>query len=368
MTGVSGPRRSILHEAGQEAVALGHHWFGEEHVLLALLTLLTPDLDNDSARALAEAGLTHDSVAVALTARIERLGPPTPKEYDGALSAGSYHDVTGRAEGLALGTGAARPEPPHCLASVLWDDTGTVAALLVDLGVNRVALLGTISELGAVVPPAVPPNPLLPPAERQAIAREHAYIAEDDILLALLAGEPDDRAHLVLQAQGLTHHRAAEHVRQVGERSTPPSRRSPGVTAAKPNAACRELLGRAEGLAVTLGEGVPGSSDALIAYLWGQRGAAVITLERLSVSADRIVADLTATGVRIPSVPFAEPDRRPWGDRIFVPADRLRDIVDILVERLQPGTFGVNTHEGQAWVMAHADIDLQALVDEALSS
>jgi ATP-dependent Clp protease ATP-binding subunit ClpA len=364
MTGMSGRRRSILHEAGQEAVALGHHWFGEEHVLLALLA---PDLEIGSARALAEAGLTHDSVAVALTARIERLGPPTPKEYDGALSIGSYHDVAGRAEGLALGTGAARPEPSHCLAAVLWDGTGTVADLLADLGVSRVELLGTIGELRAAVAPAVPPNPLLPPAERQAIAREHDYIAEDDVLLALLAGEPDDRAQRVLQAQGLNHHEAAERLRQEGERSTPPSRRSPGVTAAGPNAACRELVGRAEGLAVTLGEGVPGSTDALIAYLWGRRGDSVVRLERLSVSADRVVADLTATGVRIPNVPLPAPDRRPWGDRIFVPADRLRDVVDLLVERLQAGTFGFNTHEGQAWVMAHAEIDLQALVDEALS-
>lgn len=363
MTGVSG-RRSILHEAGQEAVALGHHWFGEEHVLVALLAA---DLDGGSARALTEAGLTHDTVAEALTARIERLGPPTPREHDGALSAGSYHDGAGRAEGLALGTGAARPEPPHCLAAVLWDDTGTVAALLANLGVSRVELLGALGELGAAVASAVPPNPLLPPAEQQAIGREHAYIAEDDVLLALLAGEPDDRAQRVLQRQGLTYDRTAEHVRQVGERSTPPSRRSPGVTAAKPNAACRELLGRAQGLAVTLGEGVPGSSDALIAYLWDRRGAAVITLERLSVSADRIVADLAATGVRIPNEPLAEPDRRPWGERIFVPADRLRDIVDLLADRLQPGSFGVNIQGGQAWVIAHADIDLQALVDEALS-
>jgi ATP-dependent Clp protease ATP-binding subunit ClpA len=285
MMGVSG-RRSILHEAGQEAVALGHHWFGEEHVLLSLLAA---DLDDGSGRALTEAGLIHDRVADALTARIERLGPPTPREYEGALSTGSYHDVAGRAEGLALGTGAARPEPPHCLAAVLWDDTGTVAALLADLGVSRGELLGAIGELGAAAASVPLPNPLLPPAERQAVAREHAYIAEHDVLLALLAGEPDDRAARVLQGQGLTYNRTAEHVRQVEERSTPPSRRSPGAIAAKPNAACRELVGRAEGLAVTLGEGVPRSSDALISYLWDRRGDAVITLERLSVSARQVV-------------------------------------------------------------------------------
>ena len=159
----------------------------------------------------------------------------------------------------------------------------------------------------------------------------------------------------------------AEAVRRRDERSTPPSTPSPGTTTAAPNAACRELLGRAEGLAVTLGDGIPGSSDALMAYLWSGRGDAVIALERLSVSAMRVVAGLTATGAGVPAVPLPEPDRSPWSDRIFVPPDRLSVVVDLLVERLPPGTFGVNTHEGRAWVMAHADIDLQALVDEALS-
>jgi hypothetical protein len=218
-----------------------------------------------------------------------------------------------------------------------------------------------------MLPPAVSPNPLLAPAERQAIAREHAYIAENDVLLALLAGEPDRRARQVLEAQGLTHERAAEWIRQADARSTPPTTPTPGATTATPNPACRQLFGRAEGLAVTLGNGTPGSTDTLIAYLWSRDGAAVIVLERLSLSPSQVIADLTAAGVTLPATALPEPDRRPWGERIFVPADRIHDVVDLLVERLGPGRFGFNTYDGRAWVMAHADVDLRALVDEALA-
>lgn len=363
MVDVSSARKSISHSAGLEATALDHHWFGEEHLLLALLA---GEPDNRQVRALAELGVTHEAVTRALVARIEQLGPPTPKQYDGALSDASYHRVTGRAEGLALGTGAAVPDASHYLPAILWDDDGTVAALLADLAVNRPAALAVVGHLAAVIPPAKLPNPLLAPAERQALAREHAYIAEDDVFLALLAGEPDQHARQVLEAQGLTHERAAESIRHAEERSTPPSPRSPGVTTATPNPACRQLLCRTEALAVTLGGGTPRSTDALIAHLWGRDGAAVLMLERLSISAARVRDDLATGGVTLPATALPAPDRRRWGERIFVPTDQLQDVIDLLVERLGPGAFGFNTHDRRAWVMALADIDLQALVDEAL--
>lgn len=363
MARVNSPRRTISHGAGLEATALDHHWFGEEHLLLALLGA---EPDSPEVRALADLGITHDRVTSALLARIEQSGPPTPKEYDGALSYSSYHTVTGRAEGLALGTGAAVPDARHYLPAILWDDSGTVAGLLADLGISRHDALAVAGDLAAVVPQTMIQNPLVAPAERQALARQHAYISEDDVFLALLADAPDPTVHQILDAQGLTYGQAAESIRQAEERSTPPTRRSPEATTATPNAACRELLNRAEGLAVTLGDGAPRSTDALIAWLWGRGGGAVIMLDRLSVSAARVVDDLATAGIALPTVALPEPDRRPWGERIFIPEDRARAVITLLAERLGPGRFGWNTQEGRIWVMAHADIDLQALVDEAL--
>lgn len=51
--------------------------------------------------------------------------------------------------------------------------------------------------------------------------------------------------------------------REQDERSEPPAPRSPVATTATPNPACRELLGRAEGLAATIGDGTVRSTDAL---------------------------------------------------------------------------------------------------------
>jgi hypothetical protein len=171
---------------------------------------------------------------------------------------------------------------------------------------------------------------------------------------------------LSLPAARPIYERVADAVRQAGQRATPPSPHSPGATSAAPNPACRQLLGRSEGLAVTLGTGTPASAEAFIAYLWGRQAAAVLMLERLEAPATGVVTDLAAAGVRLPAAPLPEPDRRPWGERIFIPTDRVREVLDVLIERLGPGRFGFNTHEGRAWVLAHADVDLQALVDEVL--
>jgi hypothetical protein len=363
---VSTPPRSISHSAGLEATALGHHWFGEEHVLLALLA---DGPDSHGVRALADLGLTHDAVTGALIAHVEQHGPPTPKEYDGALSDSSYHNASGRAEGLALGTGAPAPDIHHWLPAVLWDDGGTVVALLARLGVSRSEALTAVGDLAGLLPETEAPsrNPLVAPGERQALSREHGYIAEDDILLGLLVGEPDERIRSILESHGLTYERAAESIRHAEERSTPPSPRSPEATTATPNPACRQLLGRSEGLAVTLGDGTPGSTEGFIAYLWDRDGEAVVTLERLDVSAAAVVHDLAAAGVRLPAAGLPEPDRRSWGEPVFIPTDRVRDVIDLLVERLGPGRFGFNNHDGRAWVIALADIDLRALVDEALT-
>jgi hypothetical protein len=152
---------------------LPHHWFGEEHFLLAFLA---SDPEGDQQQALAALGLTHDTVVSALVARVERDGPPVPKQYEGALSSASYHSVLGRAEGIALGLGDGIPTG-HYLPAVLWDVDGTVAALLGNLGIPRAEVLGAVGDLGMQLPETSVPNPLLAPSERQALSREHAYIS-----------------------------------------------------------------------------------------------------------------------------------------------------------------------------------------------
>ncbi len=50
--------------ATREAEALGHHWMGEEHLLLAVAD---------------EAGCDRNELVTALADRVERYGPPVPK-------------------------------------------------------------------------------------------------------------------------------------------------------------------------------------------------------------------------------------------------------------------------------------------------
>lgn len=346
--------------ASDEATALGHHWLGEEHVLLGYLA---GDPAGERQRALAALGLTHGSAVAALASRLERHGPPTPKQYEGVLSSPSYHSVVGRAEGIALGFGDATPGERHDLPAVFWDAAGTIAALLDELGVTRAAVLDILGDLSVRPPETNVPNPL----QRQAVMQEHAYISDEDVMLALLAGEPDDRAARMLNDLGLSYEGLAALVRERDERSDPPAPRRPGATTASPNPACRELLGRAEGFAVTTGDGTVRSTDALVAYLWSRDGRATLELERLAVQTSDVVAALVDMGVRVPTVPLPEPDRTPWGEPVDVPKDRLRDVIMFLKDRLPLGTWGCNTHEERAWVIAHAHIDLHALVDEALA-
>jgi hypothetical protein len=71
--------------------------------------------------------------------------------------------------------------------------------------------------------------------------------------------------------------------------------------------------------------------------------------------------------MRVPALAPPEPDRTPWGEPIFVPLDRYRDVVSLTSEELDAGTWGCNSHDDRAWVHAHAHIDLRAIVDRALA-
>ena len=76
--------------ATREVEALGHHWLGEEHLLLAVAE---------------EAGRDRDDLVSAPVDHLERYGPPVSKHGEGCKSAPSYHTIRGRAEGLALSEG-----------------------------------------------------------------------------------------------------------------------------------------------------------------------------------------------------------------------------------------------------------------------
>ena len=318
-----------------EATALGHHWAGEEHFLLTLA---------------ADAGLTHEAL---VTAVAQQANPPFPKDFDGCLSAPSYHTILGRARGYALGAGRKEPTPADYLAALLWDPAALPSRLIEAAGGSRPG-----AEARAQ-------NPLARPAERQAVALGHPFYGDDHVILALLAGEPDDDASAALRRAGASHDRLAAHLAFRLTHSDPPVDLPPAVTSAEPNPRCHQLLGCAEGLAAARGDGAVRSTDALIAYLWQPDGDQVIVLEHIDTSAERVLAELKAP---TPALPVPQPDRTPWGDKVYVAPERMDDVVGRLARDLPMGSWGCNSHDGRQWVVAHAHIDLAAIVAEVVAS
>jgi len=353
----------MCRAAFDEARALGHHWAGEEHFLLALVgdgplgaSLLDP------------LGLTHAEVASAVTALVDDVGPPFAKLFAGCRSAPSYHTILGRAEGFALGAGTAHPEPVDVLAALLWDPTGTASRLLRSLGRTRTTAMDILTGSGRAVPPAPATNPFAVPAEREAVALGHSFVGDEHVVLALLVDEPDDQAGRALRQAGVSHDRVAARLADVIANADPPVPLTPGVTSAMPSPRCQQLLGRAEGLAATLGDGVVGSTDGLIAYLWQDDGQPILALEALGTAGPKVLAALAGLGVAVPDVPLPQPDRTPWGEKVYLPADRLDDVLVRLRAVLPPGSWGFNSHDGRQWVVAHAAVDLAIIIAEVLVS
>jgi hypothetical protein len=65
--------------------------------------------------------------------------------------------MLGRAEGLAAGLDATRPEADHVLLAILWDPDFATAARLRELGVARHEVLRRLREGGASLPAIEPP-------------------------------------------------------------------------------------------------------------------------------------------------------------------------------------------------------------------
>jgi len=93
-----------------------------------------------------------------------------------------------------------------------------------------------------------------------------------------------------------------------------------------------------------------------------------LALEALETSSTDLLAALAELDVAVPAVPVPQPDRTPWGERVYVPAERMKDVVARLSADLSPGMWGRNSHEGREWVVAHAVIDLPGMVNDVLAS
>jgi Clp amino terminal domain, pathogenicity island component len=145
--------------ASRQALELEHHWFGGEHLLLALSQ--EPSIARE---VLADLGVTHQRLLAALqtTVRSEDAGDGEQPPHSGTLSSPSFHDLSACAVGLAAGLGAEQVRPEHALLAVAWRPDCFAAQLLRSLGVEVQRLPAALAAKGVAVPTVPPPSP---PAE-----------------------------------------------------------------------------------------------------------------------------------------------------------------------------------------------------------
>jgi hypothetical protein len=141
----------VIARAWDEARRLGHHWVGEEHVLLALA-----GGDDPAGGALREAGATVERLE-ALLAGTPRVPPPPadPHALDAPAYTPAVYAMFGRAEGLALARGVDAPEPTDVLVALLWR-ARLGASMLERLEVARSGVLEALAERGVPLPPGEP--------------------------------------------------------------------------------------------------------------------------------------------------------------------------------------------------------------------
>ena len=141
--------------ASHQARALGHHWFGGEHLLLAISQ--EPSIARD---VLGDLGVTHERLREALQSLGGSKGSAAGEQQRrGTLSSVSFHDLSGCAVGLAAGLGAEQVRPEHVLLAVAWRPDRLAAQLLRSLGVEVQRLPAALAAKGVTVPAVAPPSP-----------------------------------------------------------------------------------------------------------------------------------------------------------------------------------------------------------------
>lgn len=146
--------RKLNALAVEAAVALGHHWVGSEHFVLAILH---PDAESSAKKSLQALGIDYTTFAERLTSLpssyAERPGMAESKFGDGRFVDSEGISLLSRAEGIAFGMGCASLQPEHILLSLLWAAVPQVShQVLETLGADREHLLEELKRRDVAVP------------------------------------------------------------------------------------------------------------------------------------------------------------------------------------------------------------------------
>jgi ATP-dependent Clp protease ATP-binding subunit ClpA len=204
-------------------------------------------------------------------------------------------------------------------------------------------------------------------AHEEARRLEDDYVGPEHFLLAL--ARRDSVAAEALRRCGVTYEQLVEaHLarRAKYEEEFPREGKQPQF-----NPASYRLLGRMEGFAAATGSTEIEPEHILLALVWQAGGGSGYLLRRLGTSRADVQQALAGLGVAVPPLDPPPDDERPRGERVFVPVDRLGDVLRAMQERIPPGgLLGFNYYppdRTKAYVVADADFDLEGLVAEVLA-
>ena len=190
------------------------------------------------------------------------------------------------------------------------------------------------------------------------------WMGPEHTLLGILRGERNDLARRALERAGVD----AEMVEGwIVRMDTGTGDESPGV---KPNPRWYTIQGRAEGIAAALGADEVGTVHFLLALLWDPRRW--FLTDEPGLSREAVVSGLIELGVRLPSAPLPDLDRKlALTEYVEFPRHAAADVIDLLTRRHPPAAgpkFVFNYKDDDSgWIRAEDGIDLQGIVDEALS-
>lgn len=144
--------KDLTQRSSRIALALGHDWLGEEHLLLAMIHA---DDQTPAGVALRRCNLTYAACGEYLEQLLSTYGErmAIPPSIDGLIMSAGALRVHFRAEGLAVGFGHEGVTATHVLLSMLWEhNQSTVITTLDHFGVPRERILAELVALNVAVP------------------------------------------------------------------------------------------------------------------------------------------------------------------------------------------------------------------------
>jgi hypothetical protein len=188
-------------------------------------------------------------------------------------------------------------------------------------------------------------------------------VAGDDLFLLALSELADDQpARRALEGEGLDSDRIVEEIRSHGDAKS----EWEGNLRFAPS--FYSMKGRAEGFAATLGDGRVTPEHVLMALLWDPMTFSSQLVSRMGASRQRIIDRLREAGVQVPGAPLPAQREIERGEQVWIDRDQVQAVISYVGSHVPPDTaWGFNYEGERAWVSAESNVDLQVLVDEALS-